>query len=177
MPLSRSLYSAAVAAGFCLITGFSGRAGAQQVSIRTADDTASARIVRRQDERAMLSSIRTRRDDAMLLLSSDELVLQLTDRALGKVASDVDSAAGTNLLSRMFRASLTALLDNALAIKLDEISHARADDTRLVLVNVEGKEILDKVEVNGRQVMEDFHPGDAERFAAAVNRAIAKRPQ
>ena len=33
------------------------------------------------------------------------------------------------------------------------------------------------VEVNGRQVMEDFEPADAKRFAAAVNEAIAKRPK
>ena len=176
MSLPRSLPRAALITGFSLIIGFSGSVGAQQVTVTTADDTSDARIVRRQDASAMLSSIRTRHDDAMLLLSSDELVLQLTDQALARISSDADSAS-TNLFSRMIRASVTALLDNAIAIKLDEISHARADGSRIVFVNLDGEEILENVEVNGRDVTEDFHPRDAERFAAAVNREIAKRPR
>ncbi len=173
--LARALSLAALLAGLLIAT--SAQAEAQTVSVRTSNDTSDSRITRRMDERDALSVIRSRNDDAMLLLSSQELVLQLTDATLGKVASDVDSAAATNLLSRMFRASLATLLDNAIAIELDAIAHARADGTRLVIVNHEGKEVLDNVEVNGRQVMEDFDPADAKRFATAVNAAIAKRPK
>lgn len=175
MSLTRSFPRAAAVAGISLIIGFSGSAEAQRVTVNRADETSEGRIVRRQDEKGMLSSIRTRHDDAMLLLSSDELILQLTDSALARVASK--DSAGTNLFFRMIRASVAALLDNAIAIRLDEIRHARADGTRIVFVNVDGEEVLENVEVNGRQVTEDFHPKDAERFAAAVNQAIAKRPR
>jgi hypothetical protein len=42
----------------------------------------------------------------------------------------------------------------------------------LVLEDRAGKRVFDQVEFNGRQVMDDFSPAEAERFAAAVNRAL-----
>ena len=46
-----------------------------------------------------------------------------------------------------------------------------------MIVKYDGEKMLDNVEVNGRQVMEDFDPANAKRFATAVNAAIAKRPK
>jgi hypothetical protein len=43
-----------------------------------------------------------------------------------------------------------------------------------VLEDRAGKRVFDRVELNGRDVMDDFSPDEASRFAAAVNRALSR---
>jgi hypothetical protein len=49
------------------------------------------------------------------------------------------------------------------------------DGSRLILENQAGERVFEDVDVNGRHVMDDFSPAEAERFAAAVNRAIRRQ--
>jgi hypothetical protein len=64
------------------------------------------------------------------------------------------------------------MFDHGIAYRLSALGSARADGSRLVLEDRAGKRVFDQVELNGRNVMDDFSPAEAERFAAAVNRAI-----
>jgi hypothetical protein len=64
------------------------------------------------------------------------------------------------------------MLDHAIAYRLSALRSARVEGSRLVLEDLGGHRVFDQVELNGRQVMDDFSPAEAERFAAAVNRAL-----
>ena len=74
----------------------------------------------------------------------------------------------------MMGAALGELFDHGIAYDLRALRSARVEGNRLVLENLAGKRIFDNVEVNGRDVMDDFSPAEAARFAAAVNKAIRR---
>jgi hypothetical protein len=75
----------------------------------------------------------------------------------------------------MIRAGVSGILDHGVAYRVSALRRARAEGSRLVLEDREGKPVFAGVEINGRHPMDDFPPEDARRFADAVNRAIQAR--
>ena len=111
-----------------------------------------------------------------VLLMDSTLVLQLTDLGLDEMSDDVaresSDKTGGRFLARMIGAALTGMFDHGVAYRLSALRSARAEGSRLLLEDLAGHPVFDRVEMNGRQVMEEFTPAEAERFAAAVNRAL-----
>lgn len=122
------------------------------------------------------TSLRTRDAQAAVLLLDTTLVLQFTDEGLSRMTASVRDSApqevGHRLLARLVGSALGELFDHGIAYNLRALRGARVDGNRLVLEDLAGKRVLDRVEFNGRDVMEDFSPTEASRFAAAVNRAL-----
>jgi hypothetical protein len=146
-----------------------------QVAMRTAAADSVATVVRRQPVEGANATLRTRDRHVALLLTDTTVVLQFTDRGLDHMNAELgDRAQGTGgrILARMVGAGLAELLDHGIAYRLSALRGARADGGRLVLEDHTGSRVLAETEVNGRRVMDDFSPAEAERFAAAVNRAI-----
>ena len=133
-------------------------------------------IVQRVPLARAATSLRTRDAQAAVLLMDTTLVLQFTDQGLSRMnASMRDSAPedlGHRLLARMVGSALGELLDHGIAYNLRALRGARVEGNRLVLEDLAGKRVFDRVELNGRDVMDDFSPAEASRFAAAVNRAL-----
>jgi hypothetical protein len=154
------------------------RPGAAQHSITVKADAPDsvAWIVPRQPLGVAEATLRTRDRHAAVLLNDTTLVLQLTDRGLANVTDHADEdtsrTVGGRILARMLGAGLAEMLDHGIAYRLSSLREAREDGGRLVLVDTQGRRVFDEVEVNGRRVMDDFSPADAERFAAKVNQAI-----
>ena len=123
-------------------------------------------------------SLPTRDAQAAVLLMDTTLVLQFTDKGLSKVNASVRDSLpkdlGERLIARMVGSALSELFDHGIAYNLRALRAARVDGNRLVLEDHAGKRVFDKVEINGRDVMNDFSPAEAETFAAAVNRALRK---
>ncbi len=121
-------------------------------------------------------SLPTRDAQAAVLLMDTTLVLQFTDRGLSRMKASVRDSApqdvGQRLLARMVGSALGELFDHGIAYNLRALRSARVEGNRLVLEDLAGKRVFDHVEINGRDVMDDFSPADASRFAAAVNRAL-----
>jgi hypothetical protein len=122
------------------------------------------------------TSLRSRDAQAVVLLMDTTLVLQFTDQGLAQLKASIrDSTsqdAGHRLLVRMIGSALTDMFDHGIAYNLRLLRGARVEGNRLVLEDLSGKRVFDRVELNGRDVMNDFSPAEATRFAAAVNRAL-----
>lgn len=122
------------------------------------------------------TSLRTRDAQAAVLLMDSTLVLQFTDEAMSRVNASIRDSApegvGHRLIARMLGSALGEMFDHGIAYDLRALRRARVEGNRLVLEDLDGNRVFDQVEVNGRDVMNDFSPAEAARFAAAVNRAL-----
>jgi hypothetical protein len=121
-------------------------------------------------------SLRTRDAQAAVLLMDTTLVLQFTDEGLARMNAGVRDSMphdfGHRVLAGVIGSALTELFDHGIAYNLRELRAARVEGNRLVLENLDGKRVFDHVELNGRDVMNDFSPAEASRFAAAINQAL-----
>jgi hypothetical protein len=150
-------------------------AAQRPVAVRTSAADSVATVVRRQLAEDASATLRTRDRRVALLLTDTTVVLQLTDRGLNQMRTQLsEDAQGTSggVLARMLGAGLGELLDHGIAYRLSALRGARADGGRLVLEDHGGRRVFADTEVNGRRVMDDFVPAESERFAAAVNRVL-----
>ena len=133
-------------------------------------------IVQRVPLARAATSLRTRDAQAAVLLMDTTLVLQFTDQGLSRMNASIRDSApqdfGHRLVARMVGSALGEMLDHGIAYDLRALRGARVEGNRLVLEDLAGKRVFDRVELNGRDVMDDFSPAEAARFAAAVNRAL-----
>jgi len=135
-------------------------------------------IVQRVPLARAASSLRTRDAQAAVLLMDTTIVLQFTDEGLQRLKAGIRDSApqelGARIFARMIGSALGEMFDNGIAYDLRALRSARVEGNRLVLEDLAGKRVFDHVEINGRDVMDDFSPAEASRFAAAVNRAIRR---
>jgi hypothetical protein len=160
--------------------GIAARPAAAQhnVSIRADAPDSVSWIVRRQPPDLAEAALRSRDRHVALLLTDTTLVLQLTDLGLDHITDRMDDepgGLGARLVARMLGAGITGLLDHGIAYRLSALRAARREGSALVLEDRDGHHLFEDVEINGRHVMNDFPAADAERFAAAVNRAVRQQ--
>ena len=150
---------------------------AQNVAV-AATHGDSTRIVPRVALAGARASLATRDRQLVFALLDTTIVLQLTDAGLGQLRQtmhdSLPSSFGSRMMAAMFGAALGEMFDRGIAVPLTSVRHARVDGTRLVVEGQDGKPLFGHVELNGRDMMNDFAPADAERFAALVNRAVAR---
>lgn len=156
-------------------------AQAQKVSISVHEDAPDSVsfIVPREQYDVANAKVRSRDKSVTLLLTDTTLVLQLSQRGMDRLETGVseakhDDGLATRLVARVLGAGLTEFLDHGIAYRLTALRSARADGSRLVLEDLKGNRVFEKVEVNGTHMLEDLPPDDARRFAADVNRAIGR---
>jgi hypothetical protein len=149
---------------------------AAQRTVTSPSDTSW--IVQRVPLARAVTTLRTRDAQVAVLLMDTTLVLQFTDQGLSRMNASIRDSApqdvGHRLLARMVGSALGEMFDHGIAYKLRALRSARVEGNRLVLEDLAGKRVFDRVEVNGRDVMDDFSPAEASRFAAAVNRALRR---
>jgi hypothetical protein len=147
----------------------------QQVTVHAADSLSF--IVPRRAPLETESSLRTRDRKVALVLRDTVIVLQLTDRGMdGLFDSDTTKRSGGEaIFARMMKAGVSGLMDHGIAYRLSALRTAYADGNRLVLEDRAGKHVFEDTELNGSHPMQDFAPGEAERFARAVKAAIDSR--
>ena len=174
------LRRAALAGSAGLLLAASSPAAAQlQVSMHVNAPDSVAWVVSRQPLGIAEATLRSRDRAVAVLLNDTTVVLQLTDRGLDQIGHDIENdstkGVGGRIIARMLGAGIVGLLDHGIAHRLSALREARVEGSRLVLENRAGERVFADVDVNGRQVMDDFSPAEAERFAAAVNRAIRRQ--
>jgi hypothetical protein len=142
----------------------------------TASDTSW--IVPRVPLTRARNSLRTRDAQAAVLLMDTTLVLQFTDQGLSRMNAGIRDSVpqdfGARLIARVVGSALSEMFEHGIAYNLRSLRAARVDGNRLVLEDLAGKRVFDRVELNGRNVMDDFTPAEASRFAAAVNQALRR---
>jgi hypothetical protein len=176
IPARRSRRSALLLAASLVLLG-AAPVAAQNVSVHAGHGDSSWIVPRVPLARAPASVATQDRQIALVLLDTT-LVLQFTDvglREFHHVARDsAPSGLGSRIFAQMVGAALGELFDHGIAYPISSLGRARADGSRLVLEDRNGHRIFDDVEVNGRDAMDGFVPAEAARFAAIVNRAIAR---
>lgn len=155
---------------------FAATPAAAQRAVGPSADTSW--IVPRVEIAQARKSLPTRDAQAAVLLMDTTLVLQFSDKGLSRINASVRDSLpkdlGERMVARLVGSALSELFDHGIAYNLRALRSARVEGNRLVLEDRAGKRVFDKVEVNGRDVMNDFSPAEAESFAAAVNRALRK---
>jgi hypothetical protein len=169
----RAARALAIASGLLLLLATP--ATAQRTDARGSD---TSWIVPRVPLDRAVTTLLTRDSQAAVLLMDTTLVLQFTDRGLSRMDKGIRDSMpqdfGHRLVARMVGSALVEMFDHGIAYNLRDLRGAHVEGNRLVLEDLAGKRVFDRVELNGQDVMDDFSPADASRFAAAVNRALRR---
>jgi hypothetical protein len=180
IPARRVWWNAAVF-GLAMTFAASSSASAQKISVSAHENAPDsvAFIVPREQYDVANAKVRSRDKTVTLLLTDTTLVLQLSQRGMDRVRSEVSEpktdGVGAWLAARVLGAGVAGLLDHGIAYRLSALRGARAEGSRLVLEDRDGHRVFEDIEVNGTQLLEDLPPDDARRFAADVNRAIRRQ--
>lgn len=122
----------------------------------------------------------TREGSIDLLVAGDAILIQFSDRFLEDLAAEIhnenddyeEASVLADVITSMVSSGVRSLLDHALAIPIVEISEVFYEDGRLYIVNKEGSEYFENLEIDDVDVMEDFARRDARRFVDAVVRKM-----
>lgn len=112
------------------------------------------------------------------MIFNSNIVIQFSDAFLADLEKELDEEAGEDaddshfatVIKSMVTSGLRTMFDRAIAIPFSEISEVYMEDNRLVIRDLEGDELFENMEVNDRDVMEDFSRRDARRFVAEAER-------
>lgn len=116
-----------------------------------------------------------------LLLTEDEVALQLSDRTMRKVRRELRDAAREDdgPLGEAIRdavlAGVRSLLDHSTRCALDDLRSAEYRHGSLRLVADDGELVFDDMKVDDEPVMTRFAPDDALRFVREFRRLHARR--
>lgn len=124
-------------------------------------------------------AITTREKSVDLLLTPSTIVIQFTDSFMDKIDDEIndeadaeDSAVVGEVIRSMVSSGIRTLLDRAMAIPLTEISEISYDEGRIIIKDRDGDEIFRDLEIDDKNVMEDFSRRDARRFVAAAEKRM-----
>ncbi|MBZ0114582.1 MAG: hypothetical protein K8J08_19120, partial [Thermoanaerobaculia bacterium] len=151
------------------------------VSIDYVDAQEPTRLgPRRQTDDARLT-ITTKDGAATLLLTDDEVALQLTDRTLAEVRRDNDRDARDDdqgilaaAIEAAARSGLESILSHSLECPLRALDDVTYSEGELVFTTADG-EIFRNVLINDREVTRNFSHRDARAFVRAFQRAKAQQ--
>jgi hypothetical protein len=145
----------------------------------TANDI-DAEILPRVAHKDAELAITTREGSVDLLLTSDAVVIQFTDTFLKKIEGEIretdemgsDESHFANVIRSMVSSGVKTLLDRALAIPIYEIEDVYYENGRLFIINRLGEELFKDLEVDDKQVMDDFSRRDARKFVAEAEKQM-----
>lgn len=122
----------------------------------------------------------TREGSVDLLVTHDAIMIQFSDRFLDDLEEEIrdddedyhEASVLADVIKSMVTSGVKKMLDHALAIPLYEIREVYYDGGRLYIIDREGQEIFEELEIDDVDVMEDFSRRDARRFVGAVERRM-----
>ncbi len=135
----------------------------------------------RHTARGARAAITTRDDMASLFLTDRVVAVQLTDRAIARIARDHDDGgeggeggAFARAISHVVVSGVQKMLRRSLEIPVAEIRSVDYREGRLVFTSVDGETILQDVEIDDTDMMAAFRPADARAFVRSF-RAVKAR--
>lgn len=134
------------------------------ITISLTSDDPHTHFGPRHDVRDARLAITTRDGSTSLLLLDDVVAVQLTDRALARVATDEDAGFLEDIVASGVRSAIRKAVEYPIA----NIRSAELRDGALVLTNDRNQPIFTEIKVNGNQVLRGFSPRDAARFVSAL---------
>ena len=129
------------------------------------------------------SSIRliTNSDDSVeLAVTNSGIAIQFSDKFLENLDNEIknsDDESGeesvlADAIRSMVSSGVRSVLNHAILIPYYEIGSVSYSEGRIVITDLDGKEIFKDLEINDRKVIDDFSRRDARRFVADAERML-----
>ena len=140
------------------------------------DADITSRLVHKDAEYAMT----TREGSVDLMLTNNAIVIQFSDRFLQDLDDEIRSEGDhveeasvlADVLTSMISSGVHSLLDHAIAIPISEIRDVYYDDGKLHIIDHDGEEIFEDIEIDDINIMEDFSRRNARRFVSEAERRM-----
>jgi len=148
-------------------------ANAGGISIGFSSEDSKVDIASRRNPRTAQLAITSRDGSTVLMLTKDVVAMQLSDAALAKLEAE-KKKEDRNFLEELLLAGVEIAIGKSMEYPLSDLE-ADYRNGALTFTNDKNEAIFTEVKVNGVDVMRNFAPADAQRFANAVRAANAKR--
>jgi len=117
-------------------------------------------------------------DQAVTLILTQDLVVQLSDRTFDKldreIAREKDEDGDVGVIADAIKGailgSVRALLDHSLECPVADLRDVRYRDGRLILITEDGDRIFEDLNINDHEVLEGFSERDALAFVREFHR-------
>ncbi|PWN06903.1 hypothetical protein [Rhodohalobacter mucosus] len=109
-------------------------------------------------------------EKSIVIQFSDSFMTNLREELDAETSKEPDDSHFATVIKSMVSSGVRTMLDRAIAIPFTEISDVYIAEGRLVIKDLDGKDLFGEMEVNDRKVMEDFRRRDARRFVAEAER-------
>jgi len=138
------------------------------ISLSFSSEDSRTQVGPRRSARDARLAITTRDGAVSLLLLSDVVAIQLTDRTLANISSD-----DASFLEELLASGVRMAMRKAVEYPIASLRSVTLRDGALVFTNDRNQPVFTEIRVNGREVLRDFAPADAARLVRAF--AAAKR--
>ena len=153
---------------------------AQNGSNITISSDVDAETVDRFSESEVVRFITNSDESVNLMVAQTGIAIQFSDRFLNDLDDEILNSEDENSEATAFEKAIRAmvgsgvrtLLDHAILIPFYELSSVRYDDGRIHVTDINGEDIFENLEVNDKQIMEDFSRRDSRRFVADAEKRL-----
>lgn len=103
---------------------------------------------------------------------SDKFLNDLDDEILNSKEENSETSAFEDVIRSMVGSGVRTLLDRAILIPFYELSSVNYDNGRIHVIDINGEDIFEDLEINDKQIMEDFSRRDSRRFVADAEKRL-----
>jgi hypothetical protein len=151
--------------------------GGHTVSVNDGAIRPPVEWARRHDTARARFVAPTRDGSAVLLITGGKVVVQLGDRTprqldreLESEQEDEDDGALASAIKGAVIGGVRGLLSHSLECPIVELRDVGYREGRLELITRHGDRVFEDIEINDRDLLEDFSPRDARAFVAEFDR-------
>jgi hypothetical protein len=169
------LVTTALLSLFALLS-ISSTAHAQNIEMPSDID---AEAVDRFSESDVIRFITNRDESVNLIVAETGIAIQFSDQFMDNLDDEINSADGdgdnsvlAKTIKSMVSSGVRTILDHAILIPFYEIGSVNYEDGRIIITDMNGEELFEDLEVNDKQVMEDFSGRDSRRFVADAEKLL-----
>lgn len=115
----------------------------------------------------------TNKDESVnLIVAETGIAVQFSDEFLNKLEEEIKNSENENTeasvlegaIRSMVGSGVRSILDHAILIPFYELGSVSYENGRIYMTDINGNEIFEDLEINDKQVMEDFSRRDSRRF-------------
>lgn len=122
----------------------------------------------------------TKEGSVDMLVTNEAILIQFSDRFLNNLAEEIENEEDrydeasvlADVITSMVSSGVRSLLDHAIQIPIYELDRVFYEEGRLYIIDRDGNELFEDLEIDDVDVMEDFSRRDSRRFIAAVERRM-----
>lgn len=152
---------------------------AQNDDMYSIENDIDADITDRLDIKDSEYGMTTKEGSVDMMLTNHSIIIQFSDQFLADLDDEIRSEADVDeasvlaeVITSMVSSGVHSLLNRALEIPIQEIKKVYYDDGKLHIIDRDGEEIFEELEINDVYIMEDFSRRDARKFVSEAERRM-----